>query len=539
MENQDKGKYKQKNISNQEDSRNYSAYIKSNNADEPNLSDNISTYDSGIKNDKYINELLEEDKKKFDMFISFYEGNKTNNMNDINDWILNKCNQIDNHTINYSKIIASWFYDRLLKCLTFKNKLNLIFIYHEIVRNLMLNNKNKEMIEFKKYMHPMIQDVYTCAYYKDQNSISVLLQIVYKWKELNINDPNETKLLLNIFHYNENNGYVDNSNDFDNSYNQKTNKYKNSSEYNINNKYRYNNTFNQNNNVPPPPPPTAPPPSAYLNNELKPFSINDKYKKKRDSNDAGYNHKSNNNRSFFNNSEIDNDYNKNPEDISVGFLATLLKLISKKGKKQQIALVPYTPIEISYTYQTPPSTNMTQKLNEKINDFYEELKHIVNDEDIESSDVSDTNEVMNAYDNYKKFISINKRKTGGKDGKGNKKSKNDNKLSADQNKEDDDSSDTNTTFSSVELFDNSMVELLNDDNDNLKKNKKNKNVSFSQIAIENAQNWNEETDNTMGGYNFDFYPMSGMGDNSNIEDVFENYRRNKSNVYHGSIAQKF
>ncbi|SCM00684.1 conserved Plasmodium protein, unknown function [Plasmodium chabaudi adami] len=535
MENHDRGKYKQKHISNQEESRNYSTYIKSNNTNEANLSDNMSTYE----NDKYINELLEKDKNKFDMFINFYEENKTNNMNDINDWILGKCNQIDNHTINYSKVIASWFYDRLLKCLTFKNKLNLIFIYHEIVRNLMLNNKNKEMVEFKKYMHPMIQDVYTCAYYKDQNSISVLLQIVYKWKELNINDHNETKLLLNIFHYNEHNGYVDNSNEFDNSYNQKTNKYKNSSDYNMNNKYRYNNTFTQNNSVPPPPPPTAPPPSAYLNNESKQISINDKYKKIRDPNDVGYNHKSNNNRNFFNNSEIDNDYNKNPEDISVGFLATLLKLISKKGKKQQIALVPYTPIEISYTYQTPPSTNMTQKLNEKINDFYEELKHIVNDEDIESSDISDTNEVMNAYDNYKKFISTNKRKTGGKDGKGNKKSKNNDKLSADQNKEYDDSSDTNTTFSSVELFDNSMVELLNDDNDILKKNKKNKNVSFSQIAIENAQNWNEETDNTMGGYNFDFYPMSGMGDNSNIEDVFENYRRNKSNVYHGSIAQKF
>lgn len=397
----------------------------------------------------------------------------------------------------------------------------------------MLNNKHKEMNEFKKYMNPMIQDVYTCAYYKDQSSISVLLQIVYKWKELNINDNNETKTLLDFFHHNENNGYVDNS------YNQKTNKYKYTSDYNINNKYRYNNTFVQNNNIPPPPPPTDPPHSAYLNNESKQFPLNDKYKKKSDSNDISYNHKSNNNRNFFNNSDVDNDSNKNPEDISVGFLATLLKFISKKGKKLQIALVPYTPIEISYTYQTPPSTNITQKLNEKINDFYEELKHIENDEDIESSDVSDTNEVMNAYDNYKKFISINKKKTGGKEGKGNKKCKNNDKLSTDQNKEYDYSSDTNTTFSSVELFDNSMIELLNDDNDNLKKNKKNKNVSFSQIAIENAQNWNEENDNTMGGYNFDFYPMSGMGDNSNIEDVFENYRRNKSNVYHGSIAQKF
>ncbi|CDU16314.1 conserved Plasmodium protein, unknown function [Plasmodium yoelii] len=523
MENPNRDNYKQKNISNQEESIKYNTYIKSNNGEEYNSSD------------KYINEVLEKDKNKFDMFINFYEENKTNNMNDINDWILNKCNKNDdnNNKINYSKVIASWFYDRMLKCLTFKNKLNLIFIYHEIIRNLMLNNKHKEMNEFKKYMNPMIQDVYTCAYYKDQSSISVLLQIVYKWKELNINDNNETKTLLDFFHHNENNGYVDNS------YNQKTNKYKYTSDYNINNKYRYNNTFVQNNNIPPPPPPTDPPHSAYLNNESKQFPLNDKYKKKSDSNDISYNHKSNNNRNFFNNSDVDNDSNKNPEDISVGFLATLLKFISKKGKKLQIALVPYTPIEISYTYQTPPSTNITQKLNEKINDFYEELKHIENDEDIESSDVSDTNEVMNAYDNYKKFISINKKKTGGKEGKGNKKCKNNDKLSTDQNKEYDYSSDTNTTFSSVELFDNSMIELLNDDNDNLKKNKKNKNVSFSQIAIENAQNWNEENDNTMGGYNFDFYPMSGMGDNSNIEDVFENYRRNKSNVYHGSIAQKF
>ncbi|SBT75639.1 conserved Plasmodium protein, unknown function [Plasmodium ovale] len=494
--------------------------------------------------DADIQSLNEEEKNNLEFLLKCCEESKKEGVNyKINEWILKKCNNNN----NYSKVISNYFYNKILKCVIFKNKLNLIFAYDELLRNLFWHGKKKEVSEFKKYMNSIIQDGYTCAYYKDKNSINGLLQIVYKWKEVAINNFHETKMLLNIFHYESGGGGPGNNDD--GPFNRNTfqhRKYmenKGKSDYymqnSIQNKYFGNGAF-QNKYIPPPPPaapPGAPPPPPLPFNygHRYPNSF-EKYKKK----DDEYK------RSYFNNSSTGgSDMHKNPENITVGFLATLLKLISKKGKKLQNPLVPYTPIEVSYTYQTPPSTSTSQKLNEKIEDFYDELEHIVKDQDVESSEASDSNERLNAYENYKKLTGMNKKRKACKEGKNYEEetyakgsSRND-PLDDEQNEEKNYSSDTNTTFSSVELFDNAMIELLNDSSDQLKKNKKSKNVNFSQIAIENAQNWNEENEHMTS--NFEFYAMGGGGGaaDSNENDVFENYRRNKAYVYHEAIAQKF
>ncbi|CRG98696.1 conserved Plasmodium protein, unknown function [Plasmodium relictum] len=458
-------------------------------------------------------ELNEEEKFFLEELLTYCEEPKKDSINKANEWILNKCDYLNN-----SKVISLHFYNKILKCVNFKNKLNLVFSYHELLRNFMLNNKKKALAEFKIYMNSIIQDAYTCAYYKDQNSINVLLQMVYKWNELSINNFQETKMLLNIFHYDNNhhhNNHLDKSKNEHYSYSN-SNKFLNS--------HGFQNQNYQNQKMPPPPPP-PPLPSSNSNDFSKGYNLHEKFRKKDiDENKMNY----------LNNSMVTNDVNKNPEDISVGFLATLLKYISKKGKKLQNPLIPYTPIDVSYTYQTPPSINSSEKLNEKINDFYDELKQIINDEDIESSDASDS-DGFNAYENYKKLKNLDKKKKNYKNSNNHSKlCNNSNNLTNDKYDQNDYSSDTNTTFSSVELFDNSMIELLSDSN-NQKKNKKSKNVNFSQIAIENAQSWNDEKDHNTSI--FDYY--SSVVKESNDNDVFEKYRRSKAYVYHETIAQKF
>ncbi|SBT70546.1 conserved Plasmodium protein, unknown function [Plasmodium malariae] len=555
-----------------------------------------------------IHDLNEEEKCCLEDLLRRCEESRKESSNSMNEWMLKRCDRLNN-----CKYISCYFYNKILKCVIFKNKLNLIFAYHELLRHLTLHSKKEELAEFKIYMNPIIQDAYTCAYYKDQNAINVLLQMVYKWKELQINNFQETKILLNIFHYDStgssiaisNTGFNKNmmhpSSNLDNKNKNRDyylnigtngpNKYLSNSSFH--GKHHFHNKNFQSRDIPPPPPtappvgppagqhsvPPAsfhsvhassvappPPPAVPSSDFSKPPYLYDKYNK----NEMGE-YKQN----YITNVVVEKDTSKNVEDITVGFLATLLKFISKKGKKLQNPLVPYTPIEISYTYQTPPSTTTSEKLNEKINDFYDELQHIINDTDVDSSDMSDTNDKMNAYENYKKLKKMkrmeklknmekmksgqdkmgNIKKNWGKEkiGKADEvvmgelmKSEEKGKLGnqennyhlADDEKEEQNysSDDTNTTFSSIELLDNSMIELINDSNDKLRKNKKSKNVNFSQIAIENAQNWNE--DSTPVVPNFEFYSLADMAE-PNEQDVFEKYRRNKAYVYHEAIAQKF
>ncbi|KMZ88368.1 hypothetical protein PVBG_04567 [Plasmodium vivax Brazil I] len=486
--------------------------------------------------------MNEEDERHLQDLLKQCEELRKDSRQVINEWVLKKC-----ATSNLSQSIAVQFYQRILKCVSFRNKLNLICSYNELLKWLMLNGRRKELEDFKVYVHSIIQDGYTCAYYKDHGAINILLQMVHSWRELLITNVNETKLLLSVFHNESANGngsgnengaawggggtHIDSYHQgmpdqsttnpnggmggaphseqgYTDSY---TQRYTTDFERG---KYGHSGYFNGR-NIPPPPPslllPPPPPPPLFPSNDFpkvnKPF---DRYKKRDFFPDEGR-------KSYFNHPwGGENSKSKNPESISVGFLATLLKFISKKGKKLQIPLVPYTPIDISYTYQTPPSTNTSQQLSEKINEFYEELGNIMKDEggaSGESSDASDSSERMKAYENYKALKSLGR------------------KEKVERNY----SSDTNTTFSSVELFDNSMIELLNDSDDKLRKNKKSKNVNFSQIAIENAQNWNEE--GNPGTSSFDFY-SAGMPDPGE-HDVFEKYRRSKAYVYHEAIAHKF
>ncbi|SOV10607.1 conserved Plasmodium protein, unknown function [Plasmodium sp. gorilla clade G2] len=566
-----------------------------------NDNDNYHHYDDDeifeCLNDDHVNDpinvdsLNEEEKKMLEkIFNDCEEWQDITILNNMKECILNMCN----YNFNSCKIISLLFYNRILKCVIFKNKMNLIHSYDELLKYLILNNKMNILKEFKKYINLIIQDAYTCAYYKDKNIINHLLQMVYKWKKLLINDIQETKELLNIFHY-------------DNSTNENIKNYDHPL-YNYNNYHLYTNHHKHMNNKIPPPPSGPPPNNIKYNNinpksfappppppdNLQKFNVNDSFKGL-----SSYDNNNNNNNNrlehvddFKHNFNFDINHSmsykdtwKNPENITVGFLATILKVISKKGKKLQNPLIPYTPIDTFYAYQTPPSVNISHKMNEKIEEFYDELSFILNNEEIQSSDISDTNDINDIYERYKKLTGENK--------KGKKKRKNstctddnnninnidnidnnnnnnnnnnnddenniygnnllmerdlskelcdkqniinDNNLECEKKNEHDFSSDTNTTFSSIEILDDNMLDLLVDTNKiykNKKNKKKSKNVNFNQIAIENAQNWSE-TQNYNSLTHMDFY---SLGNNTN--DVFENYRRNKAYVYHETIAQKF
>ncbi|GAB64946.1 hypothetical protein PCYB_041480, partial [Plasmodium cynomolgi strain B] len=119
----------------------------------------------------------------------------------MNEWVLKKCS-----TSNLSQSISIQFYQRILKCAIFRNKLNLICSYSELLKFLMQNGRSKELVDFKVYIHSIIQDGYTCAYYKDHGAINILLQIVHSWKELFVTNFNETKMLLSVFHNESANG---------------------------------------------------------------------------------------------------------------------------------------------------------------------------------------------------------------------------------------------------------------------------------------------------------------------------------------------
>ncbi|CAA9986694.1 conserved Plasmodium protein, unknown function [Plasmodium knowlesi strain H] len=511
------------------------SYTRNYGGDSTNMEDETNGIASGE-----MNQMNAEDERHLQDLLKQCEESRKDSREVMNEWVLKKCS-----TSNVSQSISVQFYQRILKCAFFKNKLNLICSYNELLKCLRRNGRTKELEDFKVYIHSIIQDGYTCAYYKDHGAINILLQMVHGWKETFVTNFNENKLLLSVFHNDNSNGNTGSSWGEGRSHidtyhkgmpDQSTNNPNGGmggapyceQGYMDNHTQRYATDFERGrygdmgyyngrkippppttNILPPPPPPPPPPllPSSDFPRCNKQF---DRYKKNDFFPEEGR-------KNYFNNPwGGENNRSKNPESISVGFLATLLKFISKKGKKMQVPLVPYTPIDISYTYQTPPSTNTSQQLNEKINDFYEELGNIMKDEggvSDESSDVSESSERMKAYENYKTLKNLGK------------------KEKVERNY----TSDTNTTFSSVELFDNSMIELLNDSDEKLRKNKKSKNVNFSQIAIENAQNWNEEGNAVTS--NFDFY-SAGMPDPGE-NDVFEKYRRSKAYVYHEAIAQKF
>ncbi|KYO03079.1 hypothetical protein PRSY57_0214400 [Plasmodium reichenowi] len=536
-----------------------------------NISKNDNDEICGNLNDKHVNDFInvdilnEEEKKMLErIFNDCEECQEITILNNMKECILNMCN----YNFNSCKIISLLFYNRILKCVIFKNKMNLIHSYDELLKYLIVNNKMNILKEFKKYMNLIIQDGYTCAYYKDKNIINHLLQMVHVWKKLLINDMQETKELLNIFHYdNRTDENIKNYEGplYNNNHNNRNHNY-------YNNYYLYTNYQKHKNNKIPPPP-SGPPPNNIKYNNLHPnnfsppppppgtlqtFNTNNSFKglssydNNRQEHIDDFKHNFNNSNLNVNYSMAYKDTWKNPENITVGFLATILKVISKKVKKLQNPLIPYTPIDTSYAYQTPPSVNVSHKMNEKIDEFYDELSFILNNEEVQSTDISDTNDINDVYESYKKLTGEHKK---GKKKKNTKlrDNNNDNNHNEKENDntdnnikdnnfeyeikkdENDFSSDTNTTFSSLEILDDNMLDLLVDTNKlcKNKKRKKSKNVNFNQIAIENSQNWSE----TQNYNSLTYMDIYSAGNNTN--DVFENYRRNKAYVYHETIAQKF
>ncbi|ETW20741.1 hypothetical protein PFFVO_00296 [Plasmodium falciparum Vietnam Oak-Knoll (FVO)] len=412
-------------------------------------------------NDKHVNDPLNVEEKKMleRIFNDCEECQEITTLNNMKECIVNMCN----YNFNSCKIISLLFYNRILKCVIFKNKMNLIHFYDELLQYLMLNNKMDILKEFKKYMNLIIQDGYTCAYYKDKNIINDLLQMVHVWKKLLINDMQETKELLNIFHYDNrtdeniknyegplynnhhnnhnnhsnHNNHINHNNHSNHNNHNNHNNHSNHSNHNNRNHNYYNNYYlytnyqkHKNNKIPPPP--SGPPPNNIKYNNVHPnnynppppppgtlqtFNTNDSFKglssydNNRQEHIDDFKHNFNSNININHSMEYKDTW-KNPENITVGFLATILKMISKKVKKLQNPLIPYTPIDTSYAYQTPPSVHVSQKMNEKIDEFYDELSFILNNEEVQSTDISDTNDINDVYESYKKLtvLKYNKEK---------------------------------------------------------------------------------------------------------------------------------
>lgn len=70
-----------------------------------------------------------------------------------------------------------------------------------------------------------------------------------------------------------------------------------------------------------------------------------------------------------------------PETVPVGVMSSMLKQVSRRGKDLHTAFLPYRPLDPLYTPQVPPSNSpVTQRLMDRLADFYEVTRDWVKDQ---------------------------------------------------------------------------------------------------------------------------------------------------------------